>query len=299
MKYLIVGASGFIGGNILSLARESGIESVGTRVRQAAAELLRFDLETDRIDDCVDRSFFRTSEEVCVIICAVVSNMDTCLVEKERSHRINVENTITLIKDVSAHGAKVIFASTCFVFDGTLGYYCEEHPVSPVNEYARHKVEVERYLQQQVARSLILRLEKVVGDDPAEGQLFTQWHNLLQAGEPIVCIEGSLLAPTYVKDVAKAFLISGERDLAGLYHVCNSEFFYRDELARQFCHAMGYPLHVQTRALGDFGFADARALKSYLDGSRFAEATGLHFTPMRRVFQRFRHKLELAGGSMA
>jgi dTDP-4-dehydrorhamnose reductase len=290
MKFLIIGASGFIGRNVLAHVRELGHEAVGTQSQPREPGLVTFNLLHDRIVDCVGRRFFAESGRICVIICAVVSNMDQCLLDRETSHRINVGQIIQLIEDVRAFDAKIVFLSSCFVFDGTIGYYNEDHSVSPVNEYARHKVEVEQYLQKSVPTALITRLEKIVGDCPKERQMFAQWYQLLQAGEPIVCIEGSLLSPTYVGDVARAFLLGCDQDLAGVYHVSNSEFFYRDELARQFCYAMGHAPNVITRPLREFNFPDKRALKSYLDGSRFAEVTGLRFTPMRQVFRAFRQK---------
>ncbi len=293
MKFLIIGASGFIGRNVLTHVRSLGFEAVGTQSQPRRPDLVKFNLLHDRIVDCVGKAFFEVEEQVCVIVCAVVSNMDQCLLDRETSHRINVEQTIQLIEDVRRFNAKVVFLSTCFVFDGTRGYYNEEHPVTPVNEYARHKVEVEQYLKANVPGAFIARLEKIVNDDPHDRQFFSQWHKLLQAGEPIVCIKGSLLSPTYVKDVAHAFVIACQKNLAGVYHVSNSEFFYRDELARQFCYAMGKTPNVISRALEDFAFPDKRALKCYLDGSKFVEASELRFTPMRKVFCAFRHNAGL------
>jgi dTDP-4-dehydrorhamnose reductase len=290
MKFLIIGASGFIGANVLAHVRSLGFEAVGTQSRPRQEGLVTFNLLHDRIVDCVGKPFFGRGDRVCVVICAVVSNMDQCLLDRENSHRVNVKQTIQLIQDVRGFDAKVIFLSSCFAFDGTRGYYNEEHPVSPVNEYARHKVEVEQYLQQNVPDAFIARLEKIVGDNPNERQMFAQWHQLLLAGEPIVCIEGSLLSPTYVGDVAQAFVLAGDLNLAGVYHVSNSEFFYRDELARQFCYAMGRTPNAVTRPLQEFNFPDKRALKSYLDGSRFIQATGLRFTPMCQVFRAFRQR---------
>ena len=292
MKFLIIGASGFIGGNVLAYVRSKGFTAVGTQSQPRNPDLVTFNLAQDRIHDCVGQKFFADGAHVCIIICAVVSNMDRCLLERDYSHRVNVVQTVQLIEDVRPFGAKIVFLSTCFAFDGTRGYYNESQPVSPVNEYARHKVEVEQYLQQHVPSAFIARLEKVVSDEPDDRQLFAQWQQLAQAGRPIVCIDGSLLSPTYVVDIARALTLVCERNLSGLYHVCNSEFFYRDELARQFCHAVGWPPKVERRALEAFQFPDRRALKSYLDGSRFAELSGMRFTPMSYVFRSFRTKVE-------
>lgn len=299
MKFLVVGASGFIGGHVLAQVRSLGREAVGTQSQPRRSDLVTFNLLQDRIVPSVGERFFTSGERVCLIVCAVVSNMDACLLEPERSYRINVQQTITLLEDVLKFQAKVIFLSSCFVFDGTRGYYHEEDPVSPVNAYARHKVAVEQYLEQHAPDAFVARLEKIVGDDPRQRQMFAQWHQLLQADEPIVCIEGSLLSPTFVADVARALVRATELDLTGVYHVSNSEFFYRDELARQFCFALGRTPNVVTRPLAEFRFPDRRALKSYLDGSRFAETTGMRFTPMRQVFRAFRQRILAPSGPLS
>jgi len=114
----------------------------------------------------------------------------------------------------------------------------------------------------------------------------------LRSNQPIVCIRGSLLSPTYVMDVAQGIVVACQRGLTGVYHVSNSEFFHREELATQFCHALGRSPTVLSKPLEEFNFPDRRALKSYLDGTRFVQATGMRFTPMREVFRRFRLRIE-------
>lgn len=292
MKFLIVGASGFVGRNILAYVRSLGIEALGTQSSQRESGLVKFDLLQDRICDCVKPSFFEENPPVFVVVCAVVSDMDLCLLERETSYRINVQNTIRLIEDVRGLNAKPIFLSSCFVFDGKIGYYMEEHPLSPANEYGRHKVEVENHLRACVPEALVARLDKIVGDNPYEHQLLAHWHQRILENQPIVCIRGSLLSPTYVLDVAKGIVIACQTGLSGVYHVSNSEFFYREELARQFCYALGREPNVITKPLEEFHFPDNRALNSYLDGGRFARQTGMRFTTMREVFEKFRRNIE-------
>jgi len=287
VKFLLIGASGFVGRNILSFLRSRGFTAIGTQSRPRLEGLIPFDLLRHRITDCVDRSFFAGPEKVHVLVCAVVGSIDRCLTDRGTSHAINVANTIRLINDVTALDAKVTFFSSCYVFDGETGYYNEEAATSPINEYGRHKLEVENYLKQNIPGSLVLRLEKVIGHNPAEDHFFTQWLKLLSEGKPICCIEGSLLSPTWVNDVAAGFLKASEFGLEGLYHLANSEFFYRDELARQFCWSLGRPANVITKPLAEFHFLEKRPLKTFLDGSLFVKKTGLHFTPMRDVFHEF------------
>jgi dTDP-4-dehydrorhamnose reductase len=298
MKFLIIGASGFVGRNVLAHVQAQGFEAVGTQSRPRQKDLRTFNLLEHRILDSVDKSFFADADPVRVVISAVISDMDLCLKEREMARKVNVEKTIQLIEDAVALGAKVTFLSTCFVFDGTVGYYTEQHPRSPANEYGRHKAEVEDYLQSRAPGAFVARLDKIVGDDAGDNQLLAHWHKRIMRNEPIICLKGSLLSPTYVGDVARAIVIAAQNGLEGLFHVSNSEFFYRDELARQFCHALGKPPNVVTKPLAEFNFQDNRALKSYLDGSRFVRTTGLRFTSMREVFAQFARRLEEDGGNV-
>jgi len=292
MKYLVIGASGFVGSNLLRHVRESGYEAMGTQSSAREGGLVTFDLLNDRLTDRVPRAFFERGEKVCVIVAAVVSDMDRCLLEREKSHRINVVNTIRLIEDIAVLGAKPVFISSNFVFDGVKGDYTEDDPVLPANEYGRHKAEVEAHLTQHVPQAFIARFDKIVGHGPQEKHLLANWYRELVAGRPLVALRGSLLAPTYVKDVARALVFAAERDLRGIHHVANSEFFYREELALQFSRALGREAEVISRSVEEFNFPDKRALKSNLVGSRFAALAKMRFTPMRDVFLRFRQEIE-------
>jgi len=291
MKFLIVGASGFVGRNLLAFYREQGFEAIGTQAHAREQGLVNFDLLRDRIGNSIDKTFFHGTEPVQAVIAAVVSDMDLCLTNRSLAHAVNVENTIQLINDLAERNARVTFLSTCFVFDGKKGYYNETNSCFPANEYGRHKLEVETYLRRRLPSAFIPRMDKIVGDNPHDRQLLAHWHQRIRDHQPIVCLEGSLLSPTFVLDVARGILLASQMKLSGVYHVSNSEFFYRDELARQFCYALGVSPNVITKPLAEFRFADKRALNSYLDGSRFAKDTSLRFTSMREVFNRFIHRL--------
>lgn len=284
---MVVGASGFVGQHVWEHAKSLGFEVVGTQAHARKPELVTFDILQHTLTDCVDRSFFEREGQVFVILCAAVSDMDRCFLDRELSRRVNVERTIELIDEAYGLHAKPVFISTGFVFDGTVGYYPEDAPLSPVNEYGRFKAEVEVHLRNKAPETFVLRLDKTVGDTPHPQNLFSEWHERLTQDLPIICIQGQLFSVTCVKDIARAIVLGCQRGLTGLFHVANSEYFYRDELARQFCYAAGKAPAVICKPLDEFSFVDHRALKSYLDGSKFVKATGFRFTPVRQVMQEF------------
>ena len=286
MRFLIVGASGFIGGHLLDYCRSIGYEAVGTRNRTVAEGMLSFSLLEDRLLDAVPHSFFKTSRKVFVVVCAALSQIDRCRLEQATSYEINVTRTILLLKDIRSIGAVPVFISTSALYDGKLGYYNEEAPVSPICEYGRQKAEVERFIQENIPEAFVLRLDKIVGDEPSGNHLFMDWYNRIRKNEPIVCID-QLFSPTSVKDMAKAIVTGCRLRLSGAYNVANQEFFTRVELARQFLAAMGASAEIQLKPHEAFHFADPRLKRSYLDGSRFIRETGMTFTSMRSLFNSF------------
>ena len=293
-RFLIVGASGFIGRHILAHTTSLGYEATGTQAQSRQPGLVTFDLARDRIIDRLERTFFKRDGPLAVVICAAISDMDRCLTDPQRTRAVNVEGTIQLIEDVRAFNAKLVYLSTNYVFDGGVGYYTEDHPLAPANVYGRHKAEVEAYLRTHAPDAVLIRPDKNIGDDPQEYHFFRTWHELLRTGQSIVCMEGQLISPTYVNDTARAVALICQQGLTGVFHVVNPEYFYRDELARQFCLAAGRAPHVVTKPLKEFHFADNRAPKACLDGSKFLRATGMRFTCVREVMESFLRRVSCA-----
>lgn len=287
MRLLVIGASGFIGRHILTLAKHRGHEALGTASSSLHDDLVKFDLASDRILSAIGRDFFRGEGETIVVLAAMVTTMDRCLTEPEYTRQINVTNSAQLADDVSSLGAKLVFLSTGHVFDGLTGNYRETDTANPVNAYAAHKFEMEIHLRSRIPSSLIARLDKVVGDNPHEHHLLSEWWHLLEQRAPIVCAEGMEVSPTDVDDVAGAILTACEHNLCGVYHLAGPNRLLRETLARNFCRAAGRPETVLTKKLSEFGFADKRALRSSLSAEKFCGETGFRFQSADAIIASF------------
>ncbi len=239
MKFLVIGASGFIGKTIFEYIKSLGYEAVGTQYKFRHPEFIIFNILEQRIKDCVEPTFFKTDRPVFGIICSAISQIDRCLREKEISYKLNVENTIRFINEMKSLGVIPVFLSSDNIHNGFHGYYTEEDKPSPINEYGRQKAEVERFMLNNVSNGIILRLSKIVGDNPKEHHLFSEWYQLIKEKKTIACIKGQVFSPTFVKDIAKAVVLLCEKGSTGLYNVANKEIFSRAELARQFSFAIG------------------------------------------------------------
>jgi dTDP-4-dehydrorhamnose reductase len=291
VKFLVVGGSGFLGRHLRAEIARRGYAVVGTTTRpDPPPGLVRFDLSTDRITATVPRLFF-VGESVRVILAACVTPMDRCRTEREYADRVNVVGMLRLIDDVAALGARVAFVSSSYVFDGTEGGATEDRPHAPTSSYGEHKSVVDRYVARDYPDSLVVRLDKAIGDDPAERHLFSEWWETASAGRAVACIAGQVFTPTLVDDAARGIVAACELGLRGVYHLAAPEVFVRDQLARQFFRVMGVPAVVVARPQAEFGFADPRPQNSTLDATRLVAATGLRFTPIAAVMERFRTRL--------
>lgn len=291
---LIVGASGFVGRHTWRYLRSLGWTVVGTRVRSGDPDLRVFNIVTDRLADRVEELMGGAGLPNYVVNCAAMAQPDRCYRERELSYQINVVGTIRLIEDAFALGIRALCMTSGFAYDGRAGYYadCETH--CPINEYGRHKAAVEEYCAAHRPETLLYRLDKVVGDDPAEDHLFSEWYRWHLAGQPIVCIADQLFSPTNVRDVARAVQAGCERNLTGVYNIANPEFFTREELARQFFRILGRPARIVCKTQEELNFLDLRPEKTYLDSSRFQRDAQFRFTSMRESIQTFIEKLKQA-----
>jgi len=287
VKFLFIGASGFVGHYAMELARASGHDVLGTQSRPQRPGLLKYDLLADRLGDCLPREWIQEPGLKYGVVSASVRQIDQCYREREMTRRINVDGTLTAIRDLRDMGIRPVFLSTSYVFDGRRGYYTEQDARAPVCEYGRHKAEVEEKLLADFPDVLILRLDKIVGDDPRDDHLFSEWWRWLEAGQPLTCIAGQILSPTFVTDIGRAILLACAAGLTGLYNTANSEFFSREELAAQFLAICGRRAEIQCRPLDSFKFLDPRPMKTYLDSALFGATTDMRFTPMREVMVRF------------
>jgi dTDP-4-dehydrorhamnose reductase len=284
---LIVGASGFVGGHTLRHLRELGWRVAGTRSHGSSPDLRAFDLARDRLGDRVDQLMGDAGRPSHVVICAAMAQPDRCFRERELSYQVNVVGTIRLIEDTLALGARPVYMTSGFAYDGLAGYYTDDEPRWPINEYGRHKAEVEEYCAAHQPGMLLFRLDKVIGDDPAENHMFSEWYRWHLEGKPIICISDQLFSPTNVHDVARAIRIGCGQNLGGVYNIANPEFFTREELARQFFRILGAPARIICKTQEELNFVDLRPEKTYLDSSRFQRDAGFHFTSVRETIQTF------------
>jgi dTDP-4-dehydrorhamnose reductase len=211
-KILVIGAKGMLGKDLVEVLRSS----------LRGDEVFGWDI--DEIDITEENKTVTKIESIqpgIVINVAAYTDVDGCELHEEKAFAINAEGMRHVALGVGRCGAKVVYLSTDYIFDGKKGKpYFEDDPPHPLNVYGRSKLKGEQYVQELVKDALIVRTQWLYGK---YGNNFVA-SILRQAREKKVLsvVDDQIGSPTYTVDLSKAISILIQREAHGIFHVANS-----------------------------------------------------------------------------
>lgn len=284
MKYIVIGATGYIGSYLFEHLKKDGYDVIGTsRKCRNTDEIIYYDIQKNDIRTIISDIH---DKNITAIICIAETNIDRCYEYYEQAYDINVRKTKKLIHELSREGIHSIFFSSDNVFDGERGNYTEESPTHAVNQYGKMKEEMEQYLLANELNSCVLRISKTVSLKEEKQNIFTEWANQVKSGTNR-CIRGNIISFTYMDDIYQACLLASQKQLHGLYNIVADRAYSRAELAGKFYDELGVQVHIQECELGDFPFKDTRPLNIGMSNGKFKRETGYQFVDMDSVIQMY------------
>lgn len=215
-RYLIVGGDGLIGAQLERVLAGQGTVVVSTRRHPHSGKVI-VDLMSGDFD-----SACAVGADVA-FICAAMTNIQTCETDPLISTKINVTETLRLVKRLAGEGCFVVFLSSNTVFDGQLPFPDEDAPYSPTTEYGRQKLAVEqqiRDLPELAERVAIVRLSKVLS---SESGMAGEFLRCLRAGEPCHAFEDLLLCPVSLAYVCAGLVAIASVRKPGVFHLTGEE----------------------------------------------------------------------------
>ena len=226
MRVLVIGASGFIGRYLARrLTGSAGREVVGTfRSRPPAREdgswhrvELTSPAELERV--------FRLSKPDAVVHLAAMADVGAAEREPGRATAVNVAATGTIARLCRAQGARLVFVSTEYVFDGQRGFYREDETPNPTTHYGRTKREAEQQVAEPASRWSILRTSIVYGWPLQAHRNFVPWLiGHLRSGQPYRAPTHVLRTPVYVEDLVDGIARLVEEHHPGIHHVAGRDW---------------------------------------------------------------------------
>ncbi|WP_175345286.1 sugar nucleotide-binding protein [Bradyrhizobium sp. ORS 375] len=284
MRALVVGASGFVGGAILS--RLGPERAVGTRYNNSARHgLARFDAARNGFADLtrVMRGDFSH-----VILAHGAINPELCAECPVETGKINVESMIRLLQEILDARITPIFLSTDYVFDGTRGLWEDDAAQCPNTEYGRQKAAVEQWLQARSRPWLVVRLSKVVSGERNTHSVLGQWVDDVFAGKSMQSATDQIFSPLHVHDVAESIINLAESGRTGIYNVAGPEALSRYELNNLLVASIKalvpqVNVVVKPCSLRDIRFREHRPLNTSLSIKKAAAAINTKLRPMAQV----------------
>lgn len=230
MKVMIIGATGLLG---KALTREwTRDEVVGLGSREV---------------DIRDRS--QVGERVTayrpdwIVLAAAYTDVDGCESNRDLAFAVNRDGPLNVAAAATECGAKLLFLSSDYVFDGnqTEPYEAKDSR-NPQSVYGRSKAEAEVRLEQMPA-CCIARTSWLFGTG---GKCFPETILRLAATRPALdVVDDQRGSPTYSLDLAKAIIGLCRRDARGIVHVTNAGDCSWFEFAREIVHLAGLATEVR------------------------------------------------------
>ncbi len=208
MKAMVIGATGLLG---KALMREWSVDAVtgfGSRdVDIRDAEKVRAAVESIRPD--------------WIVLAAAYTDVDGCENERERAFSVNRDGAVHVAQAAKSIGAKLLFVSTDYVFDGKSKVpYETDDPRNPQSVYGRSKAEAEVRLLEIMPQCCIARTSWLFGTG---GKCFPDTILKLAASRPALdVVDDQRGCPTYSVDLARAMVSLCRKGATGIVHTNNA-----------------------------------------------------------------------------
>ena len=232
---LVIGASGQVGRESSRALLAGGWKAVGTYRSRPAQGLLPLDV----IDDAAIKRTLREVRPALCVLCSAMTAVDRCEDEPELAEASNARAPGVVAEACREVGARLVFLSTEYVFDGTAGPYGEDDPPSPVSVYGRTKLEGERRVLAASGSNLVLRTTVVYSHHPGDRNFAMQVLERLGRGERMRVPADQVSSPTYAPDLGAAIARLAERGEGGVLNVAGPDVLGRHDFAARAARALG------------------------------------------------------------
>ena len=211
-KYLITGFKGQLGFDIYNELRRRGIIDI------TATDKDEMDI-TNR-DEVME--FIKKKNPDVIFHCAAWTAVDKAEEEADLCEKVNVIGTRNIVDASIEVGAKIIYMSTDYVFDGTKdGIYNEEDEVNPKSVYGKTKFLGEEEVRRN-PNHFITRISWVFG---INGNNFIKTMlKLSDNHDTLSVVDDQIGSPTYTVDLARLLVDMSATDKFGTYNATNEGY---------------------------------------------------------------------------
>jgi len=209
MKIIVTGALGMLGADLIKRLRDEN-EVIGVTRQE-------FDvLKPMEVRDCLARV-----RPDWVVHCAAFTNVDGCEKDPDKAFRVNADGAANVAKACWGVGARMLYVSTDYVYDGSAGRpYTEADQTGPLNVYGSSKLKGEQEALKVLPEALVVRTSWLFG---LNGPNFVE-AILGQVGkkDELKVVADQVGSPTYTVDLADAMARLIGVGAAGIVNASNA-----------------------------------------------------------------------------
>ena len=191
------------------------IPAVGTDLKEG--------IPLDITDEKAVHQVLQKEKPSVIVHCAAWTAVDLAEEEqnKETVYAVNVTGTKNLAKEAEALGARFVYISTDYVFngEGTTPWKPDCTEYAPLNYYGQTKWQGEQMVKQYLSSYFIVRIAWVFG---LNGGNFIK--TMLKVGknhDRLTVVKDQIGTPTYTKDLARLLVDMIRTEKYGTYHATN------------------------------------------------------------------------------
>ncbi len=223
MRVAIFGATGMLGKALMRAWAGDDVTGFGS----ADADI--------RVPEQVAAALAKARPE-WVVLTAAYTDVDGCEINPGLASAVNTHGAVNVAKAAADVGAKFLFVSTDYVFDGrNTSPYETDHLRNPINVYGRTKAEAEEKLIGILPDCSIVRTSWLFGP---WGKCFPDTIlKLASSRAEIDVVNDQRGCPTFTFDLAEAIIKLCRSNASGIMHVTNrgdcTWYEFASEIVRQ------------------------------------------------------------------
>lgn len=221
MKILVTGYTGQLGYDVVQRGLKQGLYMIGVGSK---------DLDITNHDKVYD--YIKEMNPYAIIHCAAYTAVDNAEDDREACWDVNVKGTKNLVRAAKDIGAKFMYISTDYVFNGEGETpFKETDEPDPIGYYGLSKHEGEKVVQQLLDKWFVVRISWVFGTN---GHNFVKTMlRLAKTRNEVNVVSDQIGSPTYTFDLARLLIDMVQTDKYGIYHASNEGYCSWAEFAKE------------------------------------------------------------------